>query len=84
MQAIQVQYPSSLAFSLKMQEKEFAQEMRKLAIIKLYEIGKISSSIAATILEISRIDFLMMLSYYQISFFQIGSSAELLNDIENA
>jgi len=81
---IQVSYPSSLAYSLKMQEQEFSQEMRKLAIVKLYEIGKISSSLAAKILEISRVDFLLMLSQYQVSFFQFSSFSELLQDIENA
>lgn len=83
-QAIQVSYPSSLAYSLKMQEQEFSQEMRKLAIVKLYEMGKISSSLAAKILEISRVDFLFMLSQYQVSFFQFASFSELLQDIENA
>lgn len=36
-QVINVTYPKQLAFSLKMQDDEFVQEMQKLAIIKLYE-----------------------------------------------
>ncbi len=44
---IQVSFPEELGFALKMQEPELANEMRRLAIIKLFELGKLSSGIAA-------------------------------------
>ncbi len=79
-----VSYPQELAFSLKMQTAEFATEMRKLTIIKLYEIGKISSSLASKILKLNRVDFFEQINKYQVSVFSYNSEQELLNDIENA
>jgi len=83
-QVINVTYPKQLAFSLKMQDNEFVQEMQKLAIIKLYELGKISSSIAAKILNLTRVDFIELINKYQVSFFSYVSEEELLNDLKNA
>lgn len=83
-EVINVTYPKQLAFSLKMQDNEFVQEMQKLAIIKLYELGKISSSNAAKILNLTRIDFIELINKYQVSFFSYVSEDELLNDLKNA
>jgi len=83
-QVINVTYPKQLAFSLKMQDNEFIQEMQKLAIIKLYELGKISSSMAAKILNLTRVDFIELINKYQVSFFSYVSDDELLNDLKNA
>jgi len=83
-QAYSVSFPKQLAFTLKMQEDEFVSEMRKLTLIKLYEIGKISSGNAAKFLNISRIEFLNLLNKYQVSFFCFTAEDELLNDFENA
>jgi len=83
-QVINVTYPKQLAFSLKMQDNEFVQEMQKLTIIKLYELGKISSSIAAKILNLTRVDFIELINKYQVSFFSYVSEDELLNDLKNA
>jgi predicted HTH domain antitoxin len=83
-QVINVTYPKHLAFSLKMQDNEFVQEMQKLAIIKLYELGKISSSNAAKILNLTRVDFIELINKYQVSFFSYVSEDELLNDLKNA
>ncbi len=81
---ITVPYPKELAFSLKMKENEFINEMRKLAIVKLYEIGKISSSLASKILNLNRVDFLELINKYQVSFFSYKSENDLLNDLQNA
>ncbi len=81
---ITVSYPKELAFSLKMQDNEFISEMRKLTIVKLYEIGKISSSLASKTLKLNRVDFLELINKYQVSFFSHKSENELLNDLQNA
>jgi len=83
-QVLNVSFPKHLALSLKMQENEFVIEMKKFTIIKLYEIGKISSSIAAKILNLSRVDFIELINKYQISFFSFTDENELLNDLKNA
>lgn len=81
---VKVSYPKRLALSLKMNDYEFVDEMKKLSVIKLYEIGKISSTIAAKTLGIKRIDFLELINSYQVSYFSHFSEKEIVNDIENA
>ena len=83
-QSITVNYPKKLAFNLKMQENEFAHEMKKLAIIKLFEIGRISSGIASKVLQLNRIDFLEMLNNYKVSYLSNNSKEELIKDLQNA
>ena len=65
--------------NLKISEKD----VKLATIIKLYEMEKISSSQAAKLLGISRIEFLDLLGKYKI---QIPPSTkeELLKDIDNA
>ena len=83
-QLISINYPESLAFSLKMDNKEFKNEMKTISLIKLYELGKISSGIAANLLSINRIEFLELLKKYNVSFFHKGLEDELESDLANA
>ncbi len=76
---ISVDFPDNIALSLKMNETEFSKEMKILAVIKLYELGKISSGLAAKTLSISRIDFLELLGKYDISFIDEDSLGDLKN-----
>jgi len=79
-----VKYPEELAFSLKMEDSEFEMEIRKLSLIKLYELGKISSGFAARLLDISRVDFLDLLGIYKISVYPDNMAQELDSDYKNA
>ena len=81
---ITVSYPQSLAFNLKLGDKEFENEMRTISLIKLYEIGKISSGTASKILGISRIDFIEKLGSYKVSVFNYSDESGLREDIANA
>ena len=80
---IAISYPETLAFSLKMREQEFEREMKIISLVKLYELGKISSGMAAKILNISRIDFLSILSLYNTSYFSTYEK-DLESDFNNA
>ena len=80
-QLISINYPESLAFSLKMENQEFKNEMKTISLIKLYELGKISSGLAAKLLKMNRIDFL---EKYNISYFHKGLENELESDFLNA
>jgi len=82
MNQINISFPETLAFSLKMQEKEFEKEIKTVSLVKFYELGKISSGFAAKILDVSRIDFLDILADYGISSF--ACEDELESDITNA
>ena len=81
---ITINYPESLAFSLKMGNQEFKSEMKILSLIKLYELGKISSGLAAKLLDMSRVDFLELLGKYNVSYFHKGLENELDSDLANA
>lgn len=83
-QLITINYPESLAFSLKMENKEFKSEMKRISLIKLYELGKISSGLAAELLNINRIEFLELLEKYNVSYFHQGLENELESDFANA
>ena len=81
---ISINYPESLAFSLKMENQEFKSEMKTLSLIKLYELGKISSGFAAKLLDMNRIDFLDLLEKYNVSYLHKGFENELESDFLNA
>jgi predicted HTH domain antitoxin len=83
-QTIHVNFPKDLAFTLKMGENEFGNEMKKLAIIKLFELGRISSGMASAILGLDRIVFLDILGKYNVSIYNYADNDTLLNDIANA
>lgn len=81
---IRVAFPKELAFALKMQEQEFSREILRLSVIKLYEMGKISSGVAAKALGCPRVAFLQLAGEYQISIMGAPSKEELRQDFEHA
>ncbi len=83
-QLISINYPESLALSLKMNNQEFENEMKTISLIKLYELGKISSGFAAKLLKLNRIEFLDLLEKYNVSYFHKGLENELESDLANA
>lgn len=76
-----VSYPEFLANSLRMNKADFEREMKIFGIIKLFELGKISSGTASKVLEISRLEFLDILSKYHVTFID---SDNLSEDVLNA
>jgi len=81
---IAINYPESLAFSLKMENQEFKNEMKIISLVKLYELGKISSGRAANLLNMNRVNFLDLLQKYNVSYFHKGLENELESDLRNA
>lgn len=81
---IAVTYPESLANSLKLADKEFEKEIKTISLIKLYELGKVSSGTAAKILGINRVDFIEKVGEYEVSIFNFHDENELNEDIANA
>ena len=71
------------AQALKLAPEELAQELSLTAAIKLYELGKLSSSAAAQLASIERVVFLSKLSEYGVNTFQL-TEAELTEDLANA
>ncbi|WP_345027541.1 UPF0175 family protein [Ravibacter arvi] len=81
---IEISYPESLALSLKMGSKEFEKEIKTLSLVKLYELGKVSSGAAAGLLGLTRLEFLESLAEYRVSFLQPESDEDLVSDFSNA
>jgi predicted HTH domain antitoxin len=81
---IQVLFPNELAFALKMKEGEVAREVLWLAMIKLYELGKLSSGTAAKMIGMTRTEFLELAGEYQVSILGNPASDQIQQDFENA
>ena len=81
---INIEFPESLANSLKLSGKDFKSEIKKSSLVKLYELGKVSSGVAARVLGISRLDFYELLAKYSVSVFGNIDTDDLDEDIKNA
>jgi len=81
---INIAYPESLANTLRISGKDFESEMKTISLIKLYELGKVSSGVAAQVLGLSRLDFLELLSKYNVSILAGFDTDDLEEDISNA
>lgn len=57
-----VEYPAGLPQSLKQSDSAFEKEIKLVVAAKLFELGRISSGVAAPIAELSRADFLNRLA----------------------
>jgi len=80
---IHVKVPSNLPDALQCTPEAFAQEAKMAMAVKLYEMKRLSSGIAATLAGVSRIAFLMQLHRYGVPVIDL-SPADLASDIANA
>lgn len=82
-QVLEIRYPNELLFSIKRSKEEFEREAKLLLMIKLFEMKRISSGMAAKLLGIDRVQFLLSLGKYSVPIFDL-SEEELERDFENA
>ena len=66
MRQIVVDVPEKVLLAEKMDEADFARELRTLAAVKLYELGRLSSGRAAELAGMSRVEFLLSLGRYKV------------------
>jgi len=74
-----IDIPEKILLAQKTDEIGFSRELRMLAAVKLYELGRLSSGIAAELAGISRVEFLLNLNRYRV--FPLASELE---DLEGA
>ena len=58
--------PEQILLAEKTDQAAFAREVRMLAAIKLYELGRLSSGRAAELAGMSRVEFLLSLERYRV------------------
>ena len=63
---VTIEIPEKVLLAEKSDEVAFAREMRLLAAIKLYELGRLSSGRAAELAGKSRVEFLLLLGDYKV------------------
>ena len=66
MRQITLTIPETVLQAEQMDEAGFARELCILAAVKLYELGRLSSGIAAELAGMSRVEFLLALERYKV------------------
>lgn len=62
-----IPYPNTLLLSLKEERDEFEQEARLLLAVKLYEMGRVSTGMAAHLAGMQRVAFMFALERFGLS-----------------
>ncbi len=75
-QQIVIDVPEKVLLAEKTDADTFGKELRTLAAIKLYELGRLSSGRAADLAGMTRVEFLLNLSRYKV--FPLQSELEEL------
>ncbi len=63
---IVIDVPETVLLAEKTNETMFGKELRMLAAVKLYELGRLSSGRAAELAGMPRVEFLLSLERYQV------------------
>lgn len=71
MSQIVLELPNESLLALKMSPNELAEELRLVAAIKMYELGRLSSGAAARLAGVPRVVFLMKLADYGVDTFNL-------------
>lgn len=83
MSTVTIDCAPELAVALGRHQSELENEVRLASALKLFELGRISSGLAARLAGMPRVQFLLTCGQYGVSIFQ-QSEEELLNDVETA
>jgi len=83
MNELRIPYSEDLLLSLKESPDEFEAKAKLLLAVKLYELGKVSSGMAALLAGVSRVEFIFALDRFGLSPLGIDPT-ELSGDVANA
>jgi len=80
---MEIEYPDTLPDLLWESPEEFEREAKMAMVVKLYELKRISSGVAADMAGMDRVSFLLELHRYGVEMINMESE-ELASDVENA
>jgi predicted HTH domain antitoxin len=80
---LKIPYSSKLPDALQLSSKQFEKEAVMAMAVKLFELKKLSSGMAASIVGIDRVSFLLSLHSYGVDMIDIDPD-EIQEDFENA
>ena len=72
-----------LAVALGRRQSELEGEVRLASALKLFELGRISSGLAARLAGMARVEFLLLCGEYGVSVFQ-QTKKEIVSDLDAA
>ncbi len=84
---VTIPYPVGLEESVQTTPEEVQQQIRLMAALKMFELGKLSSGNAAELAGLSRVGFFDACARYKVSVFNYSASeveAEIRHDLETA
>ena len=80
---IEIKYPDTLPDLLQESPEEFEKEAKMAMAVKLFELKRISSGMAAEMAGMDRVSFLLELQRYGVEMINMEPE-ELASDLENA
>jgi predicted HTH domain antitoxin len=78
-----INYPDNFPDALGQTTELFEQEAKWAMAVKLYEMKRISSGMAANLLGVERVTFLLKLNDYGVAMIDL-TEEEILSDLANA
>ncbi|NER30711.1 MAG: UPF0175 family protein [Symploca sp. SIO1C4] len=80
---LRIDYPETLPDALQQTREQFEQEAKWAMAVKLFEMKRLSSGMAATLIGTDRVCFLLNLHRYGVAMIDL-TEEELLSDLGNA
>jgi predicted HTH domain antitoxin len=80
---LKIDYPATLPDALQKSREQFEQEAKWAMAVKLFEMKRLSSGMAAELIDTDRVSFLLNLHHYGVAMIDLTED-ELLTVLENA
>jgi predicted HTH domain antitoxin len=79
-----ISLPQEIVLSLRESSENIVKDMKRTVAVKYYKEKKLSLGQCSELAEMSKEEFIQILSSYKISIFNFEDDKDLLEDIKNA
>ncbi|MDD2503353.1 MAG: UPF0175 family protein [Clostridia bacterium] len=79
-----ISLPQEIVLSLRESSENIVKDMKRTVAVKYYKEKKLSLGQCSELAEMSKEEFIQVLSSYKISIFNFEDDKDLLEDIKNA